>query len=292
MCTHTHTHKKRERLYTYAKLQFGDGTQVLLCWRYVQSGGTFCSVECVPATDYVCNKSWLVGTKPLSTGTPVITLPRGFSVLPLNKTLYLEEATNICRIHNKLLTQPVLHKFCLSICIMTLKNVTLPQNCPVQAPLSATITLLAWLVQGNLSLCLLKHHTIKMYRGMELQLYTILILALRTRLVSVSCPATSPPSNKPPSYPLDSKQFGDKQCSCPCQEFNPLIPNDPYRCHTAPLTSKRCILYIYSTNIGTEYFKHGIYSLFFSSSKCSLFHNSNVLGFCIIHILYTGVLKL
>jgi len=29
---------------------------------------------------------------------------------------------------------------------------------------------------------------------------------------------------------------------------------------TAPLTSKRCILYIYSTNIGTEYFKHDIYS--------------------------------
>ena len=36
--------------------------------------------------------------------------------------------------------------------------------------------------------------------------------------------------------------------------------NDPDRCHAAPLTSKRCILYIYSTNIGTEYFKHGIYS--------------------------------
>ena len=34
---------------------------------------------------------------------------------------------------------------------------------------------------------------------------------------------------------------------------------------TAPLTSKRCILYIYSTNKGTEYFKHGIYSSFFSS---------------------------
>ena len=30
---------------------------------------------------------------------------------------------------------------------------------------------------------------------------------------------------------------------------------------------------------------------FFLSSKCSLFHNSNVFGSCIIHILYTGVLK-
>ena len=45
--------------------------------------------------------------------------------------------------------------------------------------------------------------------------------------------------------------------------INPLKPNDPYRGLTAPLTTKRCILYIYSTNIGTEYFKHGIYSPFF-----------------------------
>ena len=41
-----------------------------------------------------------------------------------------------------------------------------------------------------------------------------------------------------------------------------LTPNDHYSGRTAPLTSKRCILYIYSTNIGTEYFKHGIYSSF------------------------------
>ena len=73
--------------------------------------------------------------------------------------------------------------------------------------------------------------------------------------------------------------------------INPLTPNDPYRGRNAPLTSKRCILYIYSTNIGTVYFKCGIYSPFFSSSKCSLFHNSNVLGSCIIHILYTGCAK-
>jgi hypothetical protein len=74
--------------------------------------------------------------------------------------------------------------------------------------------------------------------------------------------------------------------------FNPLTPNDPYRGCTAPLTSKRYILYIYSTNIGTEYFKHGIYSPFFSSSKWILFHNSNVVGSCIIHILYTGCAKI
>ena len=44
---------------------------------------------------------------------------------------------------------------------------------------------------------------------------------------------------------------------------NPLTPNDHYSGRTAPLTSKRCILYIYSTNIGTEYFKRSIYSSFF-----------------------------
>ena len=40
-----------------------------------------------------------------------------------------------------------------------------------------------------------------------------------------------------------------------------MTPNDPYRGRTALLTSKSCILYIYSSHIGTEYFKHGIYSL-------------------------------
>ena len=53
--------------------------------------------------------------------------------------------------------------------------------------------------------------------------------------------------------------------------FNPLKPNDPYSGRTAPLTSKRCILYIYSTNIGTEYFKHGIYSPFFSLQSAICF---------------------
>jgi len=33
--------------------------------------------------------------------------------------------------------------------------------------------------------------------------------------------------------------------------INRLTPNDPYMGRTAPLTSKPCILYIYSTNIGT-----------------------------------------
>jgi len=72
--------------------------------------------------------------------------------------------------------------------------------------------------------------------------------------------------------------------------INRLTPNDHCSC-TAPLTSKRFILYIYSTNTGTEYFKHGIYFPF-SSSKCSLFHNSNICDSCIIHILYTECTKI
>jgi len=40
------------------------------------------------------------------------------------------------------------------------------------------------------------------------------------------------------------------------------MPNDDYSGRTAPLTSKCSIIYIYSTNTGTEYFKHGIYSPF------------------------------
>ena len=44
---------------------------------------------------------------------------------------------------------------------------------------------------------------------------------------------------------------------------NRLTPNDPYMVRTAPLTPKLCILYTYSTNVGTEYFKHALYSSFF-----------------------------
>ena len=71
-----------------------------------------------------------------------------------------------------------------------------------------------------------------------------------------------------------------------------MTPNDPYVGRTAPLTCKRYILYIYSTNVGTEYFKRPRYSPFFFSSKCSLFHNANLFGYCIIHILYTGCAKI
>ena len=46
-------------------------------------------------------------------------------------------------------------------------------------------------------------------------------------------------------------------------EINHLTPNDHFSGRTAPLTSRCCISFIYSTNIRTEYFKHAAYSLFF-----------------------------
>jgi len=70
------------------------------------------------------------------------------------------------------------------------------------------------------------------------------------------------------------------------------MPNDPYMDRTAPLTSKRCILYIYSTNISNEYFKHALYSPFFplQNAVCCIMPTS------LVPVLFTfyiqGVLKL
>jgi len=52
---------------------------------------------------------------------------------------------------------------------------------------------------------------------------------------------------------------------------------------TAPLTSKRCILCIYSTNIGTEYFKHALYSSLFSLQNAVCFIMVN----CLVPVLFT-----
>jgi len=74
--------------------------------------------------------------------------------------------------------------------------------------------------------------------------------------------------------------------------INPLTPNDTYRGRTAPLTSKRCSLYIYSTKICTEYFKHAIYSSFFPLKNAVCF----VILTYLVPVLFTfyiqGVLKL
>jgi len=55
--------------------------------------------------------------------------------------------------------------------------------------------------------------------------------------------------------------------------INLLTPNNDCSGCTAPLTSTCCILYIYSTNIVIEYFKHGIYSPFFPLQNAVCFIN-------------------
>jgi len=74
--------------------------------------------------------------------------------------------------------------------------------------------------------------------------------------------------------------------------INPLTPKDSYSGRTAPLTSKRYILYIYSTNTGTEYFKHGIYSPFFPLQKAVCFIILTYLDPVLFTFYIQGVLKL
>jgi len=77
--------------------------------------------------------------------------------------------------------------------------------------------------------------------------------------------------------------------------FNqPLTPNDHYSGRIAPLTSKRWILriYIYSTNIGTENFKHGIYCPFLSIQNAGCFIILMYLVPVLLTFYIQGVLKL
>ena len=75
-------------------------------------------------------------------------------------------------------------------------------------------------------------------------------------------------------------------------KINPLTLNDLYISRTAPLIYKRCILYIYSTNVGTEDFKHALYSPFFSLKNAVCF----IVLTCLVPVLFTfhiqNVLKL
>ena len=56
--------------------------------------------------------------------------------------------------------------------------------------------------------------------------------------------------------------------------INHLTPNGHYMGRTAPLTSRCCILYIYSTNIPKNILNMLQNLRFFFSSKCRLFHNA------------------
>jgi len=70
-----------------------------------------------------------------------------------------------------------------------------------------------------------------------------------------------------------------------------LTPNVNYSGRTAPLMSE-VALYIFIQQIYVLNILNTVYTLRFFLFKCSLFHNSNVFGSCIIHILYTGCAKI
>ena len=75
-------------------------------------------------------------------------------------------------------------------------------------------------------------------------------------------------------------------------ELNPFTPNDYYSGGTAPLTSKVAFyIYIYSTNTGTENFKHGIYSPFLSLQNAVCFIILTYLVLVSFTFYIQGVLK-
>jgi len=74
--------------------------------------------------------------------------------------------------------------------------------------------------------------------------------------------------------------------------INSLTPNDFYRGRTALLTSKDFILYIYSTNICTEYFKYGICCPFISLQNAVCFIILTYLVPVLIKFYIQSVLKL
>ena len=73
--------------------------------------------------------------------------------------------------------------------------------------------------------------------------------------------------------------------------FNPLAPNDVYTRRTAQLTSRSCILNIYSTNILTEYFKHAAHSPGLSLQNAVYFIMLSFLVPVIFTFYIQGVLK-
>jgi len=74
--------------------------------------------------------------------------------------------------------------------------------------------------------------------------------------------------------------------------INLLTPKVDYSGRTAPLTSKCCILCIYSTNVGTENFKNGIYSPFFLLLNAVCFINLTYLVPVLFTFYIQDVLKL
>ena len=73
--------------------------------------------------------------------------------------------------------------------------------------------------------------------------------------------------------------------------FNPLTSNDTYKGRTAQLTSK-VAFYIFIQQIQVLNILNIVHTLRFFSSRFILLHNSNEIGPCVIHILYTRCAKI
>jgi hypothetical protein len=73
--------------------------------------------------------------------------------------------------------------------------------------------------------------------------------------------------------------------------FNHLTPNGHFSGRTAPLTSGHFILYIYSTNIRTEYFEHAAHSPFFPLQNAVYFIMLPFLVPVLLTFYIQGVLK-
>ena len=104
--------------------------------------------------------------------------------------------------------------------------------------------------------------------------------------------ATSPKKFQKPTHgqnvrikipDIDRAKMDPRSIIAVITDINRLPPNDPYMGRTALLTSKRCILYIYSTNIGTEYFKHALYSSLFPLQNAVCF----IMLTCLVPVLFT-----
>ena len=77
----------------------------------------------------------------------------------------------------------------------------------------------------------------------------------------------------------------------PIYFLNPLKSNDSYMCRTAPLTFRRCVLYIYSIHISTAYFKHAANSPFLTLQNAVYFIILHCLVPVLLALYIQGVLK-
>ena len=71
------------------------------------------------------------------------------------------------------------------------------------------------------------------------------------------------------------------------RQLNRLTPGDPCMGRAAPLTSKRCTLYVCSASTGAECFRHALYSPFFSLQNAVCF----IMLTCLVLVLFTFYMR-